>query len=153
MRLAAGNLSACKASSGTSEPLRGRQSSLVGRRATLPTSARSPFDRWTRNGTGIGEEVLPTLPLCMHTPPNRRCRSASAIELRVSPKSHRTRLFYRPVQQLAVPKYHQDSRTWMMECSTVDTGPSWTEVPHRIRAGDVLPEPWESLFGPLRATS
>jgi diaminohydroxyphosphoribosylaminopyrimidine deaminase / 5-amino-6-(5-phosphoribosylamino)uracil reductase len=40
-----------------------------------------------------------------------------------------------------------------MERSTVDTGPSWTEVPHRIRAGDVLPEPWESLFGPLRATS
>jgi diaminohydroxyphosphoribosylaminopyrimidine deaminase / 5-amino-6-(5-phosphoribosylamino)uracil reductase len=40
-----------------------------------------------------------------------------------------------------------------MERSTVDTGPSWTEVPQRIRAGDVLPEPWESLFGPLRASS
>lgn len=41
----------------------------------------------------------------------------------------------------------------MMECSTVGTGPSWAEVPRRIRAGDVLPGPWESLFGPLRATS
>ena len=41
----------------------------------------------------------------------------------------------------------------MMECSTEDTASSWSEVPHRIRAGDVLPEPWESLFGPLRATS
>jgi len=41
----------------------------------------------------------------------------------------------------------------MMEPSTVDPRPSWTEVPRRIRAGDVLPEPWESLFGPLRATS
>jgi diaminohydroxyphosphoribosylaminopyrimidine deaminase / 5-amino-6-(5-phosphoribosylamino)uracil reductase len=40
-----------------------------------------------------------------------------------------------------------------MERSTLDSGPSWTEVPHRIRAGDVLPEPWESLFGPLRATT
>ena len=40
-----------------------------------------------------------------------------------------------------------------MECSTEDTASSWSEVPHRIRAGDVLPEPWESLFGPLRATS
>jgi diaminohydroxyphosphoribosylaminopyrimidine deaminase/5-amino-6-(5-phosphoribosylamino)uracil reductase len=39
-----------------------------------------------------------------------------------------------------------------MERSTVDTGQSWTEVPHRIRAGDMLPEPWESLFGPLRRT-
>ncbi len=40
-----------------------------------------------------------------------------------------------------------------MDRSTLDTGLSWTEVPHRIRAGDVLPEPWESLFGPLRAVS
>jgi diaminohydroxyphosphoribosylaminopyrimidine deaminase/5-amino-6-(5-phosphoribosylamino)uracil reductase len=41
----------------------------------------------------------------------------------------------------------------MMECSIANTVSSWAEVPHGIRAGDVLPEPWESLFGPLRATS
>lgn len=29
----------------------------------------------------------------------------------------------------------------------------WTEVPHRIRAGKALTEPWESLFGALRRTS
>jgi len=40
-----------------------------------------------------------------------------------------------------------------MDRSTVDNGPSWAEVPQRIRAGDVLPEPWESLFGPLRTAS
>jgi diaminohydroxyphosphoribosylaminopyrimidine deaminase/5-amino-6-(5-phosphoribosylamino)uracil reductase len=40
-----------------------------------------------------------------------------------------------------------------METSTTDITSSWSEVPHRIRAGDVLPEPWEKLFGPLRATS
>lgn len=41
----------------------------------------------------------------------------------------------------------------MMERATADTASSWTEVPHRIRAGDVLPGPWEKLFGPLRATA
>ena len=35
--------------------------------------------------------------------------------------------------------------------SSVDAHRAWAEVPQRIRAGDVLPEPWESLFGPLRA--
>ena len=40
-----------------------------------------------------------------------------------------------------------------MEASTTDTTSSWSEVPRRIRAGEVLPEPWENLFGPLRATS
>jgi diaminohydroxyphosphoribosylaminopyrimidine deaminase / 5-amino-6-(5-phosphoribosylamino)uracil reductase len=34
-----------------------------------------------------------------------------------------------------------------------DNSPTWAEVPHRIRAGHMLPEPWESLFGPLRANS
>src|SRR5438128_40350 len=29
----------------------------------------------------------------------------------------------------------------------------WTEVPHLIRCGKAFPEPWESLFGGLRATS
>jgi riboflavin-specific deaminase-like protein len=29
----------------------------------------------------------------------------------------------------------------------------WTAVPHLLRAGKSLGEPWESLFGPLRATS
>jgi diaminohydroxyphosphoribosylaminopyrimidine deaminase / 5-amino-6-(5-phosphoribosylamino)uracil reductase len=40
-----------------------------------------------------------------------------------------------------------------MEASTADATSSWSEVPRRIRAGEVLPEPWETLFGPLRATS
>src|SRR5688500_13078150 len=40
-----------------------------------------------------------------------------------------------------------------MEASTADATSSWTEVPRRIRAGEVLPEPWETLFGPLRASS
>jgi diaminohydroxyphosphoribosylaminopyrimidine deaminase/5-amino-6-(5-phosphoribosylamino)uracil reductase len=40
-----------------------------------------------------------------------------------------------------------------MEASHTDTTSSWSEVPRRIRAGEVLPEPWEHLFGPLRATS
>lgn len=40
----------------------------------------------------------------------------------------------------------------MMERWAADTTSSWSEVPHRIRAGDVLPGPWEKLFGPLRAT-
>jgi riboflavin-specific deaminase-like protein len=33
----------------------------------------------------------------------------------------------------------------------VDAGPDWREVPALIRAGRALPEPWESLFGPLRS--
>lgn len=40
-----------------------------------------------------------------------------------------------------------------MATSTTDCTSSWSEVPRRIRAGEVLPEPWENLFGPLRATS
>ena len=40
----------------------------------------------------------------------------------------------------------------MMKRWTADTASSWSEVPHRIRAGDVLPGPWEELFGPLRAS-
>ncbi len=27
---------------------------------------------------------------------------------------------------------------------------TWEDVPHRLRAGESLPAPWESLFGPLR---
>ena len=27
---------------------------------------------------------------------------------------------------------------------------TWEDVPHRIRAGETLPQPWEGLFGPLR---
>lgn len=43
-----------------------------------------------------------------------------------------------------------------MEKTSTDSGPesfiaSWADVPARLRAGDSLPEPWESLFGPLRA--
>lgn len=41
----------------------------------------------------------------------------------------------------------------LMEASHPDTTSSWSEVPRRIRAGEILPEPWENLFGPLRATS
>lgn len=41
----------------------------------------------------------------------------------------------------------------MMERRTTDSVSSWIDVPQRIRAGEVLPEPWESLFGPLRPTS
>ncbi len=40
-----------------------------------------------------------------------------------------------------------------MATSTTDCTSSWSEVPTRIRAGEALPEPWEKLFGPLRATS
>lgn len=40
-----------------------------------------------------------------------------------------------------------------MEALTAEATSSWSEVPRRIRAGEVLPEPWENLFGPLRATS
>ena len=40
-----------------------------------------------------------------------------------------------------------------MATSTTDCTSSWSEVPTRIRAGEVLPEPWENLFGPLRTTS
>jgi diaminohydroxyphosphoribosylaminopyrimidine deaminase/5-amino-6-(5-phosphoribosylamino)uracil reductase len=35
--------------------------------------------------------------------------------------------------------------------SSVNAHRTWAEVPHRIRAGDILPEPWESLFGTLRS--
>jgi hypothetical protein len=37
-----------------------------------------------------------------------------------------------------------------MELS-VDAHRAWAEVPHRIRAGDILPDPWEGLFGTLRS--
>lgn len=40
-----------------------------------------------------------------------------------------------------------------MEHRTADPTSSWGDVPRRIRAGDVLPDPWEKLFGPLRASS
>jgi diaminohydroxyphosphoribosylaminopyrimidine deaminase/5-amino-6-(5-phosphoribosylamino)uracil reductase len=32
----------------------------------------------------------------------------------------------------------------------VDPDPTWADVPWRLRAGEILPEPWESRFGPLR---
>src|SRR4051812_25903843 len=35
--------------------------------------------------------------------------------------------------------------------SSADAQLAWAEVPQRIRAGDVLPEPWEGLFGTLRS--
>ena len=38
----------------------------------------------------------------------------------------------------------------MMERRVADSVASWIDVPQRIRAGEVLPEPWETLFGPLR---
>ena len=41
----------------------------------------------------------------------------------------------------------------MMELGRADSAASWTEVPHRIRAGEALAEPWETLFGSLRATN
>src|SRR4029079_1253846 len=34
--------------------------------------------------------------------------------------------------------------------SSGDAHRAWAEVPHRIRAGDILPDPWEGLFGTLR---
>ena len=34
-----------------------------------------------------------------------------------------------------------------------DTNRGWHEVPHRIRCGRALGDPWESLFGPLRSAS
>jgi riboflavin-specific deaminase-like protein len=34
---------------------------------------------------------------------------------------------------------------------TVEAHRTWAEVPHRIRAGKILPEPWEGLFGTLRS--
>jgi diaminohydroxyphosphoribosylaminopyrimidine deaminase / 5-amino-6-(5-phosphoribosylamino)uracil reductase len=37
--------------------------------------------------------------------------------------------------------------------SLMEATSSWSEVPRRIRAGELLPEPWENLFGPLRAAS
>ena len=37
-----------------------------------------------------------------------------------------------------------------MELS-VDAHRAWAEVPHRIRAGEILPDPWEGLFGTLRS--
>ena len=30
---------------------------------------------------------------------------------------------------------------------------TWEEVPHRLRAGESLPEPWEGRFGPLRQSA
>jgi diaminohydroxyphosphoribosylaminopyrimidine deaminase / 5-amino-6-(5-phosphoribosylamino)uracil reductase len=37
-----------------------------------------------------------------------------------------------------------------MQDASADTSQSWAEMPRRIRAGEVLPEPWEGIFGPLR---
>jgi diaminohydroxyphosphoribosylaminopyrimidine deaminase/5-amino-6-(5-phosphoribosylamino)uracil reductase len=34
-----------------------------------------------------------------------------------------------------------------------DAGQQWSEVPHLIRSGKSLTEPWESLFGALRGTA
>jgi diaminohydroxyphosphoribosylaminopyrimidine deaminase/5-amino-6-(5-phosphoribosylamino)uracil reductase len=34
---------------------------------------------------------------------------------------------------------------------TIDTSRGWSDVPRLIRSGRTLPEPWESLFGPLRS--
>jgi riboflavin-specific deaminase-like protein len=41
----------------------------------------------------------------------------------------------------------------MMKRWAVDNASSWTEVPQVIRTGGALPEAWDKLFGPLRATS
>ncbi|MGD9880272.1 MAG: RibD family protein [Reyranella sp.] len=41
----------------------------------------------------------------------------------------------------------------MMGRRTAEPDSSWDEVPRLIRAGMGLPQPWEKLFGPLRATS
>lgn len=41
----------------------------------------------------------------------------------------------------------------MMERRTAESVASWIDVPQRMRAGEVLPEPWETLFGPLRPAS
>jgi riboflavin-specific deaminase-like protein len=35
----------------------------------------------------------------------------------------------------------------------IDTSQGWAEVPHRLRAGQALGEPWESLFGGLRGAA
>jgi diaminohydroxyphosphoribosylaminopyrimidine deaminase/5-amino-6-(5-phosphoribosylamino)uracil reductase len=35
----------------------------------------------------------------------------------------------------------------------VDTSPGWHEVPHLLRCGEALGEPWESRFGSLRPAS
>ena len=40
----------------------------------------------------------------------------------------------------------------MTERSIAEAASSWVDVPHLLRAGAVLPEPWEKLFGPLRPT-
>jgi riboflavin-specific deaminase-like protein len=37
-----------------------------------------------------------------------------------------------------------------MQDLAVDPDRGWNEVPHRIRCGHALRDPWESLFGPLR---
>jgi len=37
-----------------------------------------------------------------------------------------------------------------MQDAFVDMNRDWADIPYRLRAGDILPEPWESLFGPLR---
>jgi len=37
-----------------------------------------------------------------------------------------------------------------MQDAVVDMNRVWADVPRRLRAGEMLPEPWESLFGPLR---
>jgi len=39
----------------------------------------------------------------------------------------------------------------MQDLAVTDQG--WNEVPHRIRCGRALGDPWESLFGPLRPSS
>jgi riboflavin-specific deaminase-like protein len=40
-----------------------------------------------------------------------------------------------------------------MQDLAADTDRGWHEVPHRIRCGRALGDPWESLFGPLRSAS
>src|SRR5215470_8789505 len=39
-----------------------------------------------------------------------------------------------------------------MQDIVVEPSKDWTEVPRLLRSGRSLREPWESLFGPLRAT-
>ncbi len=40
-----------------------------------------------------------------------------------------------------------------MQDLVVDPSQGWNEVPHRIRCGHALGDPWESLFGSLRPSS
>lgn len=40
-----------------------------------------------------------------------------------------------------------------MQSSISGAASPWAEIPHRLRSGLELPEPWELLFGPLRSSS